>query len=1457
LSAISRQNTLFVSEEWIKIYDAIQNVDFRAFDHDNYIKAVMSYLAQHHPDKFNDWIASSEFVMKIEVLTWLTQNISYRVDLNARENFLATAERRGSLLQLAQNIAYRVNRVKSASGDVKITSIQTDQPIVDLDGIDLRNRLIVWNDSSNENWFEQFTMIMNAAFSNRTPYGKPLASFTSESIRTDQYVFNSISPDSGCYPFAVEGTTGLLAFDMYNANLDPDTGAYTELMPGIRRALRIFYRQDGNGFASPDTGFFLPIKQGSLSSQDVSFDSPKVVQTLTLAANHINNNDIFIQKINTDEEVVEEWTKVDTVFGEGVSFDPAILNSKKVFEVDTLINDQIRIRFGDGAYGEIPVGTFRIWARTADPNPVKTKTNTLQNKVAVFPYVGADDQVYYLRVAFSLVRDLENGAPSDSNDDIRTRANKVFYTQNRMVTGQDLNNWFLKDDAIRKVHVVNRTYSGHSRYSKLHDPTGLYESVRELGNDGRLFQRPTLTVTHVSADTTRVSTKQIMDQYVKPALAKPDKTQLYYGLYNEIFFPTTVEYRWDQTSIVGTQGLGNIRRGGVVVPVGETGIRLMQYVGADTVLRYDSPNGPVAHVVRVIDDGQASNGIILGGIVPDNAKFYSVFPPMRIRINQSEESEMIRRLSGGVNFGFAWDLLLQEWKVINFNDLDINSVFALDFRGDTTNAFKDASWIIRFEYIADSINGDRWKIVDRGLAMFFESAKDLDFFYINSEPVVDPQTGLVRHDTVQVLGSNEAKTSLRRRGLTPTGEQPCELNAYEFTGDGVETCFQTSETLDPNKIVVSINGVFQVFNIDFTITHSVYGDSVCFSIPPGTGLNAVVRISGDLIPASIRVFSYLITTPSQTEFDLYQPNVIAPNMLVFVDGILQNPTLNFGTGAFGPNSSLVMGEPLTTGSQVIVHYAGNIDSQIFTINAKDGNGATTIFYAPTTSQTNDTVLITIDGVIQEIDKYTLAPDVLGTKITFATAPPLGTVVGIWSVTNPILTKTKRYDFVTNGVTTDFPLSAFPNILEQNILAAVQGVLQVGPYSGFGVWSIVSGNIVRFATAPPTGILNVFVLAGAAGVLTNPRNRTLILNPGPGDITQNGCNIKWIGTDVDFWVRGEYFHDDGYVNSNGVMISPSDLDQDGFDDNPFIYRDLIIQDGFTDLVLWRRTQELGKDIWSPINQFTSPRGTYGRSSTGQPLAGSALAVTINDGDIHYDVSTTTWLVANRLTNLWGAAASQTQYKKEVGRDHLRFIWYHYSPQSQRIDPSPGNIHDVYLLTTAYNQSYRNWLRNNGTVDNEPTAPTPEALRIQFDDHTQFKMLSDSIIFHSTRFKPLFGPQAIPELQAIIKVIPMPGAKIGDNQIRTQVLTVIDDYFDIARWDFGESFYFTELCAFIHSKMASLIQSVVIVPRMNGQAFGKLFQVRSLTDELFVSATQLEDIEIVSSLSDDELRIGSLT
>jgi hypothetical protein len=96
--------------------------------------------------------------------------------------------------------------------------------------------------------------------------------------------------------------------------------------------------------------------------------------------------------------------------------------------------------------------------------------------------------------------------------------------------------------------------------------------------------------------------------------------------------------------------------------------------------------------------------------------------------------------------------------------------------------------------------------------------------------------------------------------------------------------------------------------------------------------------------------------------------------------------------------------------------------------------------------------------------------------------------------------------------------------------------------------------------------------------------------------------------------------------------------------------------------------------------------------------------------------------------------------------------------------------------------------------------------------------------------------------------MPGTSRTDNEIRSKVLAAIEAFFDIKNWTFGETFYFTELAAYIHTQLAGAISSVVLVPQGSYTSFGDLFQVGGAVDELFASCATVDDIEIVTQLTD---------
>ena len=180
--------------------------------------------------------------------------------------------------------------------------------------------------------------------------------------------------------------------------------------------------------------------------------------------------------------------------------------------------------------------------------------------------------------------------------------------------------------------------------------------------------------------------------------------------------------------------------------------------------------------------------------------------------------------------------------------------------------------------------------------------------------------------------------------------------------------------------------------------------------------------------------------------------------------------------------------------------------------------------------------------------------------------------------------------------------------------------------------------------------------------------------------------------------------------------------------------------------------------------------------------------------------------------------------------------------------------MYILTYTYHTAVRNWLSRNEDVSQFPVQPTSEELYNNFNTLGDNKAISDQLVFRPSKFRLLFGANSDSEYRCKFKVIKVPGTKFSDNEIKSKVIEAVNEYFDVANWDFGETFYYTELSAYIHQKLTGIISSVVIVPENLSSRFGNLFQIKATSEELFLSTAKVTDVEIVKGFTEQNLRIG---
>ena len=84
--------------------------------------------------------------------------------------------------------------------------------------------------------------------------------------------------------------------------------------------------------------------------------------------------------------------------------------------------------------------------------------------------------------------------------------------------------------------------------------------------------------------------------------------------------------------------------------------------------------------------------------------------------------------------------------------------------------------------------------------------------------------------------------------------------------------------------------------------------------------------------------------------------------------------------------------------------------------------------------------------------------------------------------------------------------------------------------------------------------------------------------------------------------------------------------------------------------------------------------------------------------------------------------------------------------------------------------------------------------------------------------------------------------------------MNTYFSINNWNFGDTFYFSELSAYLHAELGDLISSVVLVPNDPNLTFGDLYEIKCAPYEIFVNAATANDVVVIAALTPVELQAG---
>jgi hypothetical protein len=1138
MARTTRQTVVFGVEDWKRIYQTYREADFQSYDFETLRKSFVDYIRQYYPESFNDYIESSEFIAMLDVIAFMGQAMSFRNDLNTRENYLGTAERRDSVVKLAELVSYTPKRNQAAQGYLKVFSVQTTENVTDFNGVNLANVTINWNDPTNFNWVEQFTAILNAALVNTQRVGRPGAKQTIVGVDTSEYSINLVPGFLPVIPYTATVDGINMPFEAVNSTSVGRDYVY-EPSPLPNGIFNVLFRNDQLGFASANTGYFFYFKQGVLQNQDFNLGERIANRTVNINIEGVNNEDRWLYQLDTVGNVQYEWQYVQSVYA--AATEQLAPDQRKLFSVVSRTNDQITLTFGDGVFSTIPVGTFRAYVRASNGLQYIINPEEMQSVVIPISYVSRTGQIETITFTCGITNPVSNAQPRETLDEIKQRAPARYYTQNRMVNGEDYVNFpFTLYNSIIKSNALNRASIGTSRYLDLVDNTGKYSSTNTFGSDGALWEEnllPTFNFTWL----TRNDVATVITNDIQPLLISTGLNQFYYANFPRPNLEV-LNFTWNQSTTLANETTGYfVNALGFPAAIGTYSSTVSKYIQVGSLVQFVPPVGyyfdsnnrlklgtpsqdndkliiwasPIAVVLDGTNQGQGNflNGtgpVTLNNFVPTGAIPVAVIPLFVTDLPSTTISSITDQILLYRNFGLGYNNETATWYVITSTNLAVDAPFSLANAQNTSGTNQDASWLIEFV-----TNGTTYTVTSRALFYSFGSVLQTRFFFETDQRIYDSRTGTVIADFVNVLKTNSRP--------------------------------------DVN-----------------------------------------VPLPGDIKMA-------------------------------------------------------IVGQPVLSDGYVD-------DYQVF-VSYQDSDN---------------------DGVPDDPDFFDeiVAPDVNSTtKLVF-------------------FEKTVDFD-----------------------------------------------NLQRYLLVEPGRVNSEYATKGDIEVVLSQ------------------------------FVPGQIF----YAYNQTIIIGPLAGQLGAF------YQLIISGTGVRSLV---------------------------------------------------DVS--------------------DQWLARTGRQSLYYQYRHNAALTSRIDPGTTNIIDVYVVNQAYYTAYQNWLRDTTNTVPKPLVPTIDELSTAYQGLNDYKMISDNVIVNSVVFKPLFGPKAAKELQATIKVIRAADSTASESEIKNLVLANLNDYFSIDKWDFGQTFYFSELAAYIHANMGGVVSSVVLVPLDPLKSFGDLYEIRSGPSEIFVNGALVTNIEVITALTSTNIR-----
>ena len=1268
MAIITRQTGLLSAENWKKVYQTFREADFTAYDFETLRKSMIDYIKLNYSEDFNDFTESSEFVALIDLIAFFGQSLAFRTDLNARENFIDTAERRDSILKLARLISYNPKRTVAAHGFLKIDSVTTTEIVYDSDGINLSGSQILWNDPANENWLEQFNTILNSVLVDSQVIGKPANSKKLNGIRNDEYSVNVVPGVVPVFRFesAVEGNR--TTFEAVGATSYNQSYVY-ETAPKTNGVFNLLYKNDNLGNNSNNTGYFVYFKQGELNSIDFTINDVVPNKIINIDVANINNSDVWLYSLDSSGALQDLWENVPATSGINVIYNNR--TDRNLYQINSRTNDQISLVFGDGSFSNVPQGNFRLYYRVSNGLTYKISPEELRSIQVSIDYVSRYNKVETVTLRASLMYTVGNALARETVNDIKERAPQQYYSQNRMVTGEDYNILpFTSFSSVQKVKAVNRTSSGLSRYLDVLDTTGKYSSTNIYGDDGVLY------LDEFSANTefyvgTNVDIKKIVYNTVLPTVVTSQELLHYY--YANVSVESPIASSISANALVNT-------------------------------VRYTISSAGTTDFTQF---GAANNNVGTS-FVADNAgnktKSYSV------------------TASGNANYVFGGN--------VSGTDPDILSKIG-DVLVFNVSAPGHPFWIKTFPGTGNANAVTTGLTTNNGIA-----------------------SGTVTWNTSNVTAGTYYYSSENHANLS-------------------------------GNIIISSFGTGQVTS-DLIWVLSTVGDS-----------------------ASTGYFTYNNTPSAVGNSVTTQSRYIKPGAIIK----FRAPVGYY----FNSMNNLVLGT--VSRPDVEKNFIHTTIVQLYGNGTNNGQGN----FANGTGPVVTNIKVPTGAIVDEV-----TPAFENEWTTTLTNLVIDNLTGLNNF----------------GMTYDSDLQSWQFVAAENLNSS-EWYLKFVYDSKNNKYTLTYKGIKYVFHSPAQ---TNFYFDPALSIYDSENNRVIRDHVKVLKVNSMPDSSLPLAQDYIWYISKPIVENDGYVQNKSIYLTYADTNNDTVPDIPDLFKIIVDHkiNPNNKLIFFKSVLGYNNFIKLELVDTNSVISNF------ETMA-SALAVIRNYelDQLFYFTSDKEFRKVQLVNDVRVFSSALSEYKVYYGRQNLMYQYRHNSPNTNRIDPSISNIIDIYVLTKDYDVSYRQWLQDTSNAVVEPGAPTNTELALLYSELENLKSISDTIVFNSANFKPVFGSKSESSLQSIFKVVKNPNLNISDADIKTSVISAINEYFSSDNWDFGETFYFSELSAYLHRVLSPNIASIVIVPRNSNVAFGSLYQINAEANEIIISSATVDDVEIISSLSANQL------